>query len=1401
MAVAPTIVQVTDDIDLYTGIIADGGLTNDAAPTVRVSVAGATAGDVLQLYANGVALGTSVTLTAEQVERGEIDLQAARLANGAIALTAGLTGGDGSRATSDPYDLQVDTIGLSNRDVTAVYSDGGLVAKHTFTNDRTLVAETQLVTDGPYAVQAGDQVRFIIDGAYWGEPITLTAEDIARGALRVSAPELSYGAHWFRFDPIDAAGNSANSANYWPFTISERLAPEIVAVTDDVAPQTGDVPEAGFTNDTVLAVRLSLDDTLAQAGDRLILTARDAVSEVTLTAGHIQAGYVDLDTGTLSMSGTGREDWTRITSQVRYADGTTGPTDVHNVRLALREPLPPSFNWARDDAGAQTGDLSNGATTDDSTPTFVLNVDADPGGYWQPPPPPPSGSPGHPSPPPHISATHGAPIILYADGVEVGRALVQSSQVIITSTSLEPGTHTFTARAIDKAGNTSELSQPFTLTIAADGSTSPPASGSGQVYTSPGPGSTVVAGAGDDTLVASQGADVLTGGGGADAFVYKALPWNAGKITDFAVGTDRLDLSAIFQASGYTGSDPIADGRIRLDGDGTGGTKVFFDRDAPNSGDWPFQVTTLQNVSPHGLTWAHLSGDAGSAPPVAPTFGFAESTEWTGLEGSRAGGVGTITYTVQLSAPSQSDVTANWTVSPSGGPDSVSADDFGGQFPTGAVRIAAGATTATFTVSPYSDTTPEADETFTVTLTNLVGASAGRMTKPGVVINDDGAAPPPSSAGQVYTAPGPGSTVTGGAGDDTIVASQGADVLTGAGGADSFVFRALPWSAGKITDFVVGTDRLDLSAIFQASGYSGSDPIADGRLRLDSDGAGGTKVMFDRDAPNSGDWPFHVTTLQGVGPNGLTWSTLSGGGGANPPPSGSPTLGFSQGTFGGFEGSMAGGIGVIQFVVQLSAPAQQDVTAAWTVTPSGTNAASADDFGGAFPTGTVRIAAGATSAPIAVSARSDTVAEPDETFTLTLSNISGATGGATAAFGIIGNDDGAPPSDGQVYTSPRPGSTVTGGAGNDTIIASQGADVLAGAGGADSFAFKTLPWSAGKITDFTVGTDRLDLSAIFQSAGYSGSDPIADGRVTLQSDGAGGTKVFFDRDAPNAGDWPFQITTLEHVSASGLTWAQLSGGAASPPPSSGSEIRFTADAAAGTEGSSSESQFGLTIHRTDNQGPASVEWRLTPSGEHPVDAADFIGGMPVSGVVNFSGGEYVRYIVLSVNPDTTAEPDETFTVQLSNAQGGTLGRSTQVVTIRNDDGGQPPPAADGEVLTSDQYGDTLVGGAGNDTLNAGQGPDKLTGAGGADHFVFGQLPWVRGEITDFTPGEDLLDLSALAPAYAGSDPIGDGYLEFRGTSVVEVFVDPDGPGGDWPIAVTLLRGVAPGRLSAGDWVF
>lgn len=129
----------------------------------------------------------------------------------------------------------------------------------------------------------------------------------------------------------------------------------------------------------------------------------------------------------------------------------------------------------------------------------------------------------------------------------------------------------------------------------------------------------------------------------------------------------------------------------------------------------------------------------------------------------------------------------------------------------------------------------------------------------------------------MLTSPGTHATLTGGAGGDTIYGSQGNDVLTGGEGADRFIFMKEPWAPDRITDFKVGVDTLDLSALFTASGYRGGDPVADKYIRFEADGAGGTKVLFDRDGAGTAQkWPNYIIHLEKVPTTGLTWTQLSG---------------------------------------------------------------------------------------------------------------------------------------------------------------------------------------------------------------------------------------------------------------------------------------------------------------------------------------------------------------------------------------------------------------------------------------------------------------------------------------------------------------------------------------------
>ena len=120
-------------------------------------------------------------------------------------------------------------------------------------------------------------------------------------------------------------------------------------------------------------------------------------------------------------------------------------------------------------------------------------------------------------------------------------------------------------------------------------------------------------------------------------------------------------------------------------------------------------------------------------------------------------------------------------------------------------------------------------------------------------------------------------TIVGSAGNDTILGNSGADILTGGAGQDSFVFltssESRTTTIDTITDFQIGTDVIDLSAIDanfltsvtnDAFNFIGNSPFAGaaGTLRFETTLIAGvtvTRVLGHVDSNSSVDFEVRLT--------------------------------------------------------------------------------------------------------------------------------------------------------------------------------------------------------------------------------------------------------------------------------------------------------------------------------------------------------------------------------------------------------------------------------------------------------------------------------------------------------------------------------------------------------------
>lgn len=144
-------------------------------------------------------------------------------------------------------------------------------------------------------------------------------------------------------------------------------------------------------------------------------------------------------------------------------------------------------------------------------------------------------------------------------------------------------------------------------------------------------------------------------------------------------------------------------------------------------------------------------------------------------------------------------------------------------------------------------------------------------------------------------------------------------------------------------------------------------------------------------------------------------------------------------------------------------------------------------------------------------------------------------------------------------------------------------------------------------------------------------------------------------------------------------------------------------------------------------------------------------GAGINGVINnFVNGEDIIDLSVQYRGITSfdqleiaaTEDGQGVVIDLTDHGGGLL--TMKGITIDDLDAADfvfhvPPPDLE---ITGIYADDSLSGRAGNDTITGGAGDDELTGAAGRDVFVF-EAGHGSDTVTDFTDGEDLIDLTAF----------------------------------------------------------
>ena len=409
----PTLALAND-----TGPYGDDGITNDGLIDVSNLLTGA---DWEYSTNSGITwrtgTGSSFTLLPRTYAAGSVQVR---------QTFGGATSSPGTNA----IDLVVDVTAPFAPSITAVDDNAGLingiVRNGSITDDATPTLYGTAEGGSEVTVYDGSDVL----GTAWADPAGIWSF--------TPATDLENRSHAFAALARDLAGNTGPQSPLYTVTVDTQ-APEVSidAVNDDLDPFTGRVDNGGRTNDQTLTL-------VGRSSPSTTVIIKNGSTEIGRAVTNTQGDWT-LETKSLA---AGVYDFV---ASVTDPLGRTGMSSVYSVTIDRTPPATPVITTITDNVGSVQGAITNGGTTDDTTPT--ISGTAEPNAY--------------------ISI-----FVTLPDGTArieggVGLRANASGNWSYTPAALANGTYSFKVIATDAAGNSSAFSAIRTLTVIS-GTVTPP---------------------------------------------------------------------------------------------------------------------------------------------------------------------------------------------------------------------------------------------------------------------------------------------------------------------------------------------------------------------------------------------------------------------------------------------------------------------------------------------------------------------------------------------------------------------------------------------------------------------------------------------------------------------------------------------------------------------------------------------------------------------------------------------------------------------------------------------------------------------------------------------------------------------------------------------------------------